>query len=257
MFIIGGVPQILIEVPLKPLNSDFLIYKFHESHPLQIQNLSFTMTTPEPILVIDNLKTIYKTISKEEFRKCHRVSQRYQCHFEKVYSKATHSNCLAKLYLGDFQNIHDYCPFVVSSPESETHQENSINEFTIRSPKAPTQVTVNCRDPTQNKQQVVTGTEMITLPSNTSCVLNTKSHVVFSSVSIVLSDVLFYKPSTYTLEQFLFDGLSHQDVPELTKIVRELQKEGPKQKTTKKSFVPGTANRGCTPSQSSGVATTG
>ena len=214
-------------MPLKPLHHDFQMYQFHSGHPLQIQNLTFTLSTPEPILIIDSLKTIYRTISLAEFEKCNRVSKRYQCHFEKVYSKSTHNNCLAKLFLGDFHLIHDVCPFVIASQEKETIQEIALNKFTIRSPRAPTQVTINCKDPQENSELVVIGTQTLKLPSHTSCLMNTKNHVIFSSVSIVMDDMLFYKPSTYTLEQFLFDGLSHQDVPALTSLVRELQEQEP------------------------------
>ena len=82
--------------------------------PILIGNVTFTFSQPKPYIVMDSQATQYKSLSEWEFQQCKTYNLDGESHWHcpktfSIYRRDTSRNCLVKLYLQDYTDLHETC----------------------------------------------------------------------------------------------------------------------------------------------------
>ena len=226
-FTISGIPHFIIEVPLFPATTTFELYKFLDS-PLTLNNLTFHIRPQNPYLVIDNLKSVSREISKTDFEECQKVGNMFNCKFEKIYNKGlTHKpSCLVRLLTNNYADLHKYCPLTIDPNQQESISQQSLNEFRVYSREGTT-ITISCKNSTLNTQISVKGTELIKLPAE-NCQGSSPSFVFYGSLTLLTESDVFTNHALIDHKSLLgITVLTPEQIENLHKTVSAMQESSP------------------------------
>ena len=201
LFIVQHIPIISTNVN----DPKFYMWTLNNS-PILVGNVTFTFSQPKPYVVMDSKATQYKALSEWEFQQCRTYSLDGESHWHcprtfSVYRRDVTRNCLVKLYLQDYTDLHDTCTVQIGHL-SDFVSQISRHTFLIYS-TIPDVIYKNCPN---KATKVIPFNGFYNLTLDDGCDAETHSHHVYTGMDEIWHHSMVLEYKRIDLTNF-FDGI--------------------------------------------------
>lgn len=181
MVLRNGIPCVIISVPLTRATADYTV-SFFPKQTLTVGPLRYMLNLQEKYLLTaaDNLS--YATMTEAEFSTCKSYQTAENTFFhcprnlDHVFSKNL-TNCQVQLFLGNKENLAQFCPFRLELPTEKIIQKDKQGSKYEIFPYMNTYINIFCTSSNEDKTFPVTAPKEFDLPAG--CRAESPQHVVF------------------------------------------------------------------------------
>ena len=155
LVIFDNEPKIVLSVPIKNPSTTLNLYKFLNRPILyRNKNANFEImlrNVPE-FLIINDHKTLYKTLTHKEFSECQKLSKNnyYTCRYDNIYRKDIDNTCLTRIFSGNVGHLSEHCELTYDVAREYVVQVG-VNEYEIEPLDIPVSVDIICNNKTLNR----------------------------------------------------------------------------------------------------------